>query len=82
MTQPDENYITDPDSTPVETIVQRIIENVVHASKKVGELHDWTVTGTGQLLLIHLETRLENIGRLAESLAKRVEPGTNEEDQA
>ena len=48
----DENYITDPDSASVETIVHRIIENTAHASKKVDELHDWTVTGTGQLLLI------------------------------
>lgn len=82
MTQSDENLITDPSSTPVETIVQRIIENAAHASKKVDELEGYAETGLGHQLLSSIGIRLENIGLLAENLMKRLEstPHTGEKN--
>lgn len=65
----DENFLTDPSSVSVETIVQRIIENVAHASKKVDKLQ--THAETGHQLLSSIGVRLENIGLLAEALMKR-----------
>lgn len=72
----DENFLTDPDSASVETIVQRIIENAAHASKYVDELHDDTKTGTEHQLLNSIGIRLENIGLLSEELVKRLNHGS------
>lgn len=66
-------YPADPSSVSVQTIVQRIIENVAHASKKVDEFEGYAETGLGHQLLSSIGIRLENIGLLAEELIRRLD---------
>ncbi len=78
----DENYITAPSSVPVETIVQRIIENAAHAGADLDEVAEYLKIAQREKAdssaLNSIEewvgfamTEVENIGRLAEALARR-----------